>query len=574
MTEPSTTHDEDVSPAPLSEVREPRLPRDVPLAASMGLLAAVPRVLTATADFIVADEPRWLYRSEAFSDALLSGRLSDASATSFTDSSGQATMPGVVTMWIGSAARGLWAAGDRLGLVPENEGSSPGFAHSAFGLKIAQALVALVTAALVGLLVLLVARWVGRTAAAVTGVLLASEPFFVANGAVLHTDLLYTLFGVASLVALALVLGLPGRTDWTDRRWVGLLAGVLFGLSWLTKVSAFMFVPGVVLLLGWAYVRARRSGPSSRALVAALRWWAGAAVAVVLVGYPALWANPASELGDIWTSVSLVSDEHSNFFLGETTTTPGPSFYLVALPLRMTPWFLVGFVLAVGAVLWRWGPLGRSISKGGVRAYVVVALLLAAPSFFILSMASKQFDRYGLPLLVLAAIVVGIVAESLVSAEGLGRSRPQLASESPSRRVAVLAGSATVAVVAHAVAVAPLGMSYFNPLLGGSRTAEDALLMGLGEGLDEAFALVEEDAPDGCRATEVRVQGWLMTPELWACDDVTAEGDDADYVVLYITHNQRAEAAELEELREGRELLGTVEVRGVTYAEVYGPPTA
>lgn len=552
---------------------------DGALALAMGLLAVVPRVATAAASFIIADEPRWMYRSQAFSDALITGNPGDASASSLTNYQDRATMPGVVTMWIGSAARGLWGAGRWLGLVPDNEGSSSDFAHSAAGLKIAQVLVASVTAALVALVVLLVARWAGRTAAFVTGVVLATEPFLVAHSALLHTDAFYSLLGIGSLLAIALVVGVPRRTGWADRRHMAVLAGVLFGGSLLTKVSALMFVPSVLLLFGWAYAQARRSrsrgddgsdvGAVSLRVTAA--WWVASAAIVTLVAYPALWADPSSEITYLWRSVTLAADHHSNFFLGEATRTPGPHFYLVALPFRMTPWFFVA-LLGAGLVC-ACRPLARS--------YAAVGVVIASPAFVIVSVASKQFDRYGLPLLLVAAIVVGIAVQHLRpsrDASGDPGVHKRRTSGSPEALRAgsrpgfvVTAGVAALALGAYALVTSPWGLAYFNPLLGGETAAEETLLIGVGEGLDEAFKLVEEAAPNGCDDIKVRMQGWVLTPAFWACDNVTELGNDSDYVILYIAYNQRAEPGELTSLTEGRDLVGTVEIRGITYAEVFGP---
>ena len=55
----------------------------------------------------------------------------------------------------------------------------------------------------------------------------------------------------------------------------------------------------------------------------------------------------------MWRSVNLGATGHKQFFMGEITETPGPAFYAVALPLRMTPWFLAGLALAVAAFVGR-----------------------------------------------------------------------------------------------------------------------------------------------------------------------------------------------------------------------------
>lgn len=190
-------------------------------------------------------------RSVRFFDALGSGNLDGASAAS-SDYQGPITMPGVTTMWIGNVARGIWNAGRALGLWPNDQVS---FVNSEAGLAIAQGTAAVVCSLLIGLVTFLVARWAGLGAAVVTGVLLATEPFLVALGAVLHTDELLTLFGIAALVASALALGLPQPTSWCGRWWAGALAGALAAAALLTKVSALSVLAGVPVMGIWAFAR-------------------------------------------------------------------------------------------------------------------------------------------------------------------------------------------------------------------------------------------------------------------------------------------------------------------------------
>lgn len=55
-------------------------------------------------------------------------------------------------------------------------------------------------------------------------------------------------------------------------------------------------------------------------------------VAVVLALWPAIWADPVHQFSLLRDSAELASTPHRQFFLGEITRTPGPAFYLVALP--------------------------------------------------------------------------------------------------------------------------------------------------------------------------------------------------------------------------------------------------
>jgi hypothetical protein len=534
----------------------------VRLAAASALLAVVPRALTA-GHFRTWDETLWMARSLRFSGAAATGNAADASASAGWD---LVTMPGVTTMWIGSAARAVWSGGRQLGLWAGGEGST--FDSSRSGLALAQLGVAVVTAALTGILVLLVAAWAGQVAAGVAGVLVATEPFLVAHGAVLHTDELMTLSGVAALLAAALVLGVPTPTRWCGDRRLAVASGALFGFALLTKVSAVFFLPGAVLLAGWAVVRASRRGTAAPGLVRDLRrpgaGWLAAAAGVTLAGYPALWlAPPLSELAVVTLSLGIGAHGHSQFFLGSATQTPGPLFYLVAIPFRMTPVFLAATAAATVAVCWRRAARGQAAVLAGV----------AGPPLAVVSVAPKQFDRYALPVLVVAAIAVGIAAGPVVAA-ARRRWGPALP--------AVAGGLAAVALAASSVAVAPWGLAYYNPALGGGAAATRTMLVGWGEGLEQAGALIERREAGRCDTVTIHA---YYVPAAFPCGSLVsmAVGPDAEelaaaartaYVVLYVSDRQTRSPAYLAELVRGRELLGTVTERGIRYAEVFGPRAA
>lgn len=531
------------------------------------LLSLVPRLLT-VGHFTMYDEPVWRRRSSDFIDAVSSGSFGDASAVG---SRSRATMPGVTTMWIGSFARGVWASGRSLGLWSNNEVA---FTDSPGGLAIAQASMAVVVSVLLGLLTFLVAKWAGSlTAGAIAGVLLATEPFVVGLGAVLHTDELMSFLGVASLLACALVLGLPRPTSWQGRGWAAALAGGLFAGALLTKLSAAPFLVGTAALGAWALWRHLRtdraqgedgtadSAPRDsstanldvRAIARIGTIWVATAVAVFVVCYPALWVHPLEEIGRLRNSAGLASSGHSQFFLGERTDTPGPAYLFVTLPMRATPWFLVAS-LAAGVTI---------LQRRSLRCYGLVAVGMALPTFIVVSLASKQGVRYALPVPVVGAIVIGIVGASLMT-DLAGRISPRFP-------VGWLAAAAISLAALHSVAVAPWGNAYFNPILGGGATAERAHLVGSGEGLDVAGDLIRDREADRC--DDVLIWTYDIR-DAFPCGRLTSQKDNhsrADYVVLYINQRQRQTPALLEALTEDRELLDTVTIRGLVFAEVFGP---
>jgi len=178
--------------------------------AAVGLLALVLRCWAPGPVTQRVDEDLWLARSEAFRAAVAHGDLERASASP----DGQlATLPGATTMWAGAAGRDLARVSAGLGLSAPVSGPSD---RSPQVLRAGRALVALATALALVVTVLAGAVLVGRRAALVAGVLMATEPFFVGHGGLLHTDAMVAQFGAAAVVAAAVagaralaVVGLP-----------------------------------------------------------------------------------------------------------------------------------------------------------------------------------------------------------------------------------------------------------------------------------------------------------------------------------------------------------------------------
>jgi hypothetical protein len=522
--------------------------RSAQLALGTSFLALVLRLVTASAGFSTSDEPGWMVRSWRFQDALLHGNFGSASARHEY----VATMPGVTTMWIGGVARVVWVAGRRIGLWADTEGAQ--FLSSPSALTVARFVMAVAIAALVGLTTLLVAKWAGLGAAAVAGVLVGTEPFLVAHGAVLHTDELGAILGIDALLATALVLGVPHRTGWAGRRWVAVAAGALWSGSWLTKVSAVVFLPPVVLLVGWAVIASlRRTSVSHErrqeiaAIVRLAGWWVAAAVVTAVVSYPALWVAPIEELGFVGGSAGLAGIGHQQFFFGEITETPGPAFYLVALPLRMTPWFFVAALVAAVAIWWR----------RETRGFGVVAACMAGPPLVVLSLSAKQFDRYGLAILLVATLLVGVVVAS--GADVLRQA------SSVGRHVGLAGVLAAVLVGIHSLAVAPWGLGYFNPALGGADVAQDTVLVGWGEGMEQAALFIDQREDRPCEEVTV-----AALPHL-SCGRRVNWFENPQYLVIYVSERQRMEPAMREWYIRDRELVGTVERLGITYVEIFGP---
>jgi hypothetical protein len=274
----------------------------------------------------------------------------------------------------------------------------------------------------------------------------------------------------------------------------------------------------------------------------------GVAAIVVVAAYPALWVAPVAELHALRRSAGLAGEGHATYFRGETTSTPGPAFYLVALPLRATPWFLASAAVALVAV-WR----------GPTRGHGLALACMGLPPLVVLSLASKQLDRYGLPVLVVGAVAVGIVVASAV--ERVGRRAPASAAPAAAAALALVAG-------AHALLVAPYGLAYFNPALGGTDTAMETVLVGWGEGLEEVGPIVAERQGGDCASVTIHAP-WTSRP--YPCGrPPVAGGAPPTYVAAYVSDRQRYPAGVANRIA-GRPLVATIRHGGVTYVELYGP---
>ncbi|MCB0958560.1 MAG: hypothetical protein KDB04_03450, partial [Acidimicrobiales bacterium] len=331
-------------------------------------------------------------------------------------------------------------------------------------------------------------------------------------------------------------------------------AGLALMGSAMTKVTGAGFWLGAAALAGWAIWRDRRAGrplgaPGSPLRLAGIAAACGLAVLPLL--WPALVADPAFQLRRLGASVGLSTEDPGGtarrgtrqFFLGEPVDSPGWAYYPVALALRVAPWTFLALLVGVpAAFVWR-----------STRRYALVLLPSIVALFVVLSASPKKFDRYGLVLLGPMAVIAG-----------LGVQRAVRDIVAPRVAVRVVGG---VGLVAFALSLwaAPWGLAYFNPLLGGSSTGEEQLLVGWGEGKTDAIEEIRELQGGDCSG--VTIAGVQQEFLLGFPCATFASAETADYVVVYVSSLQRNPRARAQ-VKE-RELVATVEIRGITYAEIW-----
>ncbi len=274
-------------------------------------------------------------------------------------------------------------------------------------------------------------------------------------------------------------------------------------------------------------------------------------VAVVLMAvlWPAAWADPSGQLKVLERSARMGSDNHSIFFLGEVTTNPSPLFYVLTVPLRMTPWL---FLLSIPAVI-------VSLRVRVLRPFAFVALAYMAVPLLTILAAKAKFVRYSYPLWPALAVLVGLLVQQIATRCRDGGPRRWRAFE-------VAAAGAIGGLVVYALLVVPNGGAYANPVLGGGPVAQEVMTMS-SDLQTEAGYFIRDREGDRCAQRRIFANSFR---KWFPCGEVvssTHELRPGDYIVLAgETDDRNPEAAKA--LRQLGRRVATVEIRGVDIADI------
>ena len=329
---------------------------------------------------------------------------------------------------------------------------------------------------------------------------MAWDPFFIALSRQLHLDGL-----LASLTMFALLAFLAWLHAGQQLRYF-VISALATALAGLTKTPAVVLMPtaGLLLFLEWFRRIRAGEGRSLGLLLAFVAWVALVAVTFVAL-WPAMWVAPFGVLPSIVNEMRKYAGGHENpmFFLGQATQDPGPFFYPVAYLFRTTPAVLVGLVAAVALGWKRQWPLDAPVRRRSALGLVAFALLFAA----VMTLTAKKFDRYISPVYVVLDIVAVLgwlgLTQAILGWWHERRSRTSPAGSVPPLSVpSRLSGLIVLTAIfllhgLFAFAHYPYYFTYYNPLVGGSRTAPGVLMVGWGEGLDEGGKMAQAAA--GCR---------------------------------------------------------------------------
>ncbi len=552
-------------------------PVSIWLVATLLILAALlPRVAHLD-DFYTTDEAYfWQQRVARFSAAV---QMQDWAATN------QTGHPGVTTMWLGAIGR--WVA-ETTQVPPPQPGA--GATYLAY-LRMASAAV---NALAVGLGYILLRHLIRPTIALLAGMLWAVSPFLIAHSRLLHLDALLTSFITLCLLLLLVATrpNVSSRSSWLPL--VG--AGICAGLALLTKAPALILLPlaGLILLdAAWRAAAVRgeqlnRARLSRVGMASGSRFavWLGVALATLVIGWPALWVDPWGALGSVIGEITgNAAQPHNagNFFRGQPVADPGTLFYLTVLRYRIEPTAFIGLSALMLISLHQRtrrhilrteaAPTLSTVEAEERRVLLAMTVFVALFTLSI-SLLAKKFDRYLLPvwpaLLILAALGLAACYEWWhTSAEQRARWAHQLFS-------ALAAFWLGLSLATPVFFYAPYYLAYYNPFFGGGVAAQNVLLVGWGEGMDQVGRWLSA-RPDLNRGP---ILSWLpntlapFVPANVAVYDLDYEHlqTSANYAVIYTSVAVRDSQAGAEAYALQTPPLATIRIRGITYATIHQLP--
>ncbi|MGH2535198.1 MAG: glycosyltransferase family 39 protein [Thermomicrobiales bacterium] len=505
------------------------------------------------------------------------------------DATYQFVHPGVTVMWAGTIGY-LWQyreyPNDAGGQVEWRGTDLPEIfaAHgrSALDMLVSLRLVLTFLSALVLTGAFLCAvRLLGRWFAFAGFLLIALDPFHMAHSRLLHLDGLSTNLMLLSVLAFLNHIADRRRSDL-------IISGVAAGLAWLTRSANLVLGPFMVLTVIIELVPLRRYQRSQfrQELLAWLRSlavWTGIGLAVFVALWPAMWSSPIRTLELMLSgTIDLASEAHERqvFFAGEILTNdPGWHFYPLVALWRTNPVVLIGLFLALMAAL-----LPKSFGQYLPRRPLLQLGIFAVVYALILTAGEKKLDRYLLPTQTSLDVIAGAgwVAAAFWLARGAGTFPA-------TNRLFRYASIALVTVgltgaVATAASARPYYINYYNPLLGGSEGAREAMMVGWGEGMDlVANELLKQPGIDELHITagpwHHSLKYFVPSPvekseynlddqsiRQWAWTDI--------WVVSYPEVQRQLFASELLTFFQSLSPMATIELDGNEYAWVYDLRTA
>lgn len=540
---------------------------------AVGLALLLPRIQN-LGSFVTADEPTWGKRSANFYYALRDGNFAD------TYQSGH---PGVITMWAGALGYHLqFPEYERVG--QSNLGDTKLF--DIFQNRQVNPMKILATARLGIVLIVsmtLLIAWLYARALfdpltlLIGFLLIAFEPMHVAHSRFLHTNGLSSSFMFLSVLAFLHFL--------RSRRSLSLIvSAIAAGLGFLTVTPSFMIIPIIGFLgireLFHGQLSGAFNGPAIRKTILPLFIWGLLSVLVVFILWPAMWVDPVGTLSNVFEhafnaaeggggGAEMVSAYEVDYDPSDKYIYYYPLTYLWrSTPVTWLGLAFLGYFFATRKSHFIQQNTQQELS--GLAWFILLFTIL-------MTLGTKKFDRYYLPC---------YLAFDMLAAAGYSSAIQWIRHTLSGRMKTVLPVTLVVIVLAGQALLTvnhrPYYLTYFNPVLGGIQKATDVLLVGWGEGLNQA-ALYMKEIPD---IREKQVIAWYPLAFNWYSHNLGFKTEpieiersasperiqsylEADYAVVYLNQWQREMPAELFAILEELEPEKTIQLKGVDYVRIY-----
>ncbi|MGF1491969.1 MAG: ArnT family glycosyltransferase [Microcoleaceae cyanobacterium] len=558
------------------------------------------------------DETLWLNRGMDFIQHLTEGNLMGTY---------QRHHPGVINLWVIGIGHGLTIALHQiLPNLVENPWTHPCFIEifeppiCPVEFHVAPRLIqAVLTSAGVVIFYQLGRRLFGDLTALLATALLGFSPFFLAYQRFITTDALQTHLGILAVFLFLFYLQEPfehsmalpglarygfgrlGRTvpqspilhqRWKRcRRWPLISSGILMGLSISAKVTSLLLWPGIFIGIFLIESHLWKAFPARgwKQRIQDLTLWGGIVLLSFFLLWPTMWVSPAWVVGKMANGLFGEVNRGALFFRGELTDSPGIMFYPFVLLYRLSPILQVGCILGLIYLFLRIFDLSSHKSCPGfstvnssglslfkLRVSNLLFIILVIGCFLVsLSGFSNKIDRY------ITFVIPGLAILSAVGWQSLFNFLK------PNTAKVNLFGLTAIVVVQFCLMIAylPYLISYYNPLLGGIKSAQNIFMVGQGEGLESAASWFNQSP----YKDQLAVASWypLVFGAYFNGEVLDLKKFSSPYpdklnwtqshrLVLYLNQLQRQlPNSETLDYITAQEPLYVVNLRGANYVEVY-----
>jgi hypothetical protein len=217
----------------------------------------------------------------------------------------------------------------------------------------------------------------------------------------------------------------------------------------------------------------------------------------------------------------------------------------------------------------------RPFDKTQVRLTVNGLLLMVLVITVLMSFGEKKFDRYILPVYPALDLVAGLGWFALFWQLMQNKWRGVLHYAPIFIAVVVI-----LIQIGDSMRTFPYYLSYYNPLLGGSRKAPEVMQIGWGEGLDQAAEYINAKPngdklkvaswyPEGCFSYFFDGNNLPMEYFTDTSSDQWKRFTSADYAVVYINQWQRQIPEAVLEYVSQLTPEHSIWINGLEYARIY-----